>query len=423
MTERVVLLSIPQLLRRDVTPGALASLEALGCRGGIAELAPVFPGLAATSFATLVTGVGPYEHGVVGNTYFDREARRLVRPPLPDSANLAPKLWDRLRQARPGARTLLWFDPNSRGTSADLSARVDGGWSLVTGPTALAADLTARFGPFPKPSPNPGEPPRLEATAWILKTAGAVIQAERPDLAIVRVPYLGQVARRFGPDGREANRAILELEAVLAPFLAGLPEGTLVLAATESVSTPVSGPIQPNLVLRGLGLLALNDAPGGGFDVDLSRSAAFAVADHQLCHVYLNDPAQAGPVASAFSGPHGDGIAAVAAGDQRARLGLLHPRVGDVVLVSCPDRWFCSDWWHQPSEAPLPTACDSGLAPGRFHVPIDPAHVKGSMGAPPPHESYYGTVVCSQPRPLLDRDRLATRDLAGLVLDWCARTP
>ena len=78
MAERVVLLSIPQLHLRDVTPGALASLEALSARGGLAELVPAFPGLAASSFATLITGTGPYEHGLIGNTYFDRVARRVV---------------------------------------------------------------------------------------------------------------------------------------------------------------------------------------------------------------------------------------------------------------------------------------------------------------------------------------------------------
>src|SRR3954451_1191609 len=122
MADRVVLLSIPQLRHRDVTPGALASLEALAGRGSMAELVPPFPGLAASSFATLVTGTGPYEHGLIGNTYFDRAERRIVASPLPDSAVQAPRLWDRLREAHPEARTMLWFAPNSRGAAVDLDA-------------------------------------------------------------------------------------------------------------------------------------------------------------------------------------------------------------------------------------------------------------------------------------------------------------
>ena len=132
MAERVVLLSIPQLRRRDVTPGCLASLDAVAAKGAISEMVPPFPGLAASSFATLTTGTGPYEHGLVGNTYFDREARRVVPGPLPDSAVQAPRVWDRLRAARPEARTLLWFGPNSRGAHVEISAGVDAEWQVET---------------------------------------------------------------------------------------------------------------------------------------------------------------------------------------------------------------------------------------------------------------------------------------------------
>ena len=82
MADHVVLLSIPQLRHRDVTPGALASLDELAAHGASAELMPAFPGLAASSFATLMTGTGPYEHGVIGNTYFDRAERRVAGRPL-----------------------------------------------------------------------------------------------------------------------------------------------------------------------------------------------------------------------------------------------------------------------------------------------------------------------------------------------------
>jgi predicted AlkP superfamily pyrophosphatase or phosphodiesterase len=418
MVDRVVLLSIPQLLHKDVTPGGLSSLERLEAKGELVELIPAFPGLAASSFATLITGTGPYQHGLVGNTYYDRAERRVVVGPFPDSAVQAPRLWDRLRVARPGARTLLWFAPNSGGAAVDLAAWLEPDWKLATGPADLADKLITRFGPFPRPNAqaSSGEPPRLEATAWMLKTAAAVIAAEAPELAIVRVPYLGQVARRFGPDGREAGRAIRELDAALGPFLAALPAGTLTLAVTESVTTPVSGPVYPNRVLRGLGLLALASAPGGGVAVDLDQSAAFALADHQLCHIYLNDPGQAATVASAFSGAHGDGVATVAPGARRAALGLDHPRVGDVVLVAEPDQWFAPDWWTAPADAPNRSGTPLPLLSSTPDVPIDPAHVKGSLGAPPPGADYLGVLIASRadaPDPL---PQVAARDVARLVL-------
>lgn len=417
MADRVVLLSIPQLRHRDVSPGSLASLDALAASGGQVELVPAFPGLAASSFATLVTGTGPYEHGIVGNTYYDRAEHRVVASPLPDSAVLVPRLWDRVHMARPESKTLVWFAPNAQGVAVDFAAWVGPAGEVNTQPASLAADLTRQFGPLPCPRPTPGcEPPRLETTAWLLKSAGAVIAAQCPDLAVVRVPYLGQVARRFGPDGREACRAVLELEKHLAPFLAGLPPRSLVLAVTESVTTPVSEPVYPNRILRGMGLLALKPAAGGGLDVDLRSSSAFALADHQICHLYLNDQSQAATIAAGFAGPHGDGIAHVAANTERAALGLDHPRAGDVVLVACPDRWFAPDWWKNRNESPRQPATTSGLAQAAPTGLLDPAQVKGSLGAPPPNPEYHGILLSSEAGVLNPSRRLGAREVAGLVL-------
>lgn len=393
MPQRVVLLSIPQLRHRDVTPGALASLEALGGRGGLVEFLPAFPCLAAPSFATLMTGAGADSHGIVGDAFYDRDARRVLARPFSDHDVAGSKLWDRLRAARPGSRSLAWFTPNLHDADVDLAAWIDADDVLTTRPDDLTAELTRRFGPYPAPRTDPtGEPLGLNATAWILRTAAATIAAEKPEFAVVRIPYLGQVARRYGPDGREASRAVRELERHLGPFLTALPANSLVVAATESVATPVLEPLYPNLVLHGLGFLALDPHPDGGLDVDLNASAAFAVADHQLCHIYINDPSVTATIASTFAGAADFGIAAVVTGARRRRYGLDHPHAGDVVLIATPERWFAPDWWQRDAERPARPERGSGLALGSEP---DPAKVGGSLGAPPPNPEYHGVVVAS----------------------------
>ena len=52
----------------------------------------------------------------------------------------------------------------------------------------------------------------------------------------------------------------------------------------------VSRPVHLNRVLREQGLLAVREELGGEL-LDAGASAAFAVADHQVAHVYINDPA------------------------------------------------------------------------------------------------------------------------------------
>jgi predicted AlkP superfamily pyrophosphatase or phosphodiesterase len=410
MAQRVVLLSIPQLRHRDVTPGALASLDALESRGGLAEFLPAFPCLAAPSFATLVTGTGAETHGIVGDAYYDRVTGRVVSRPFPDSVVMGPKLWERLQGSRPGSRCLAWFTPNLHDAEVDAAAWIDAEDTLTTRPEGLADGLVARFGPYPAPRSDPtGEPLALSATGWILRTAAATIATEKPDLALVRIPYLGQVARRYGPDGREASRAVRELERHLAPFLAALPKDALVVAVTESVATPVLEPLYPNLVLRGLGLMAIVPHPDGGQDVDLAASAAFAVADHQLCHIYVNDPGVAATIATTFAGAADFGIAAVVTGAGRRRYGLDHPHAGDVVLIATPERWFAPDWWQRDAARPARPDRGSGLAVG---AELDPTKVCGSLGAPPPNPEYHGVVVASRPDFVQEGELVPARDLA-----------
>lgn len=394
MSSRVVVLSIPQLRLKDVTPGALASLEALAGRGGVVEFVPAFPSLAAPSFATLVTGKSPAQHGIVGDAFFDRMARQVRRRPFDDTRVPGPKLWDRLRTAHRQATTLAWFTPSLRGASVETAAWVEADDALHTNPSPLADRLTAQLGAYPAPRAGypAGERPRLAATSWILQSAATAIAETKPTLAMVRIPYLGQVARRYGPDGREASRSVIELEALLRPFVASLPRDVLVMAVTESVSTPVTGVVYPNRILRDLGLLTLTPVPGGGMDVDLEASAAFAVADHQLCHIILNDPAVAATVAAAFSGEDGEGVATVASGRTRIAMGLGHAHAGDIVLVADPDSWFSPQWWETPEERPAKIPSNLATSAG-----TDPSQVCGSLGAPAPNPSYHGVLVASQP--------------------------
>jgi hypothetical protein len=411
MAERVVLLSIANLQLRDVTPGALTSLERLARRGSLLELTPAAPGLAASAFTTVITGTPTRQHGIIGNLYFDRDPRRVRVAPLPDSVIQVPRLWEQVRERRPGACTMLWFPPNCLDADVEFGAWIDPQGTLVTRPGELAAELTARFGLFPKRD-GPGEPPRLAATRWMLQTASALLSERSPDLAILRVPYLGQIARRYGPDGREAGRAVRELEPILAPLLAGLAPGTAVLAATESIVTPVAEPARPNLVLREMGMLHLQRTTDGGLTLDLDQSQAFALTDHQICHIYLNNPHQAAPIAAAFAGEHGDGVARVLTQGQRAKFGLDHPRSGDLILLADPDAWFAPDWWTRPAEEPRRDP--SGLIRPALLGPLDPSQVQGSQGAPIPGPEYLGVLATSEPI-APERPILAT-ELASLIL-------
>ena len=77
------------------------------------------------------------------------------------------------------------------------------------------------------------------------------------------------------------------------------------------------------------------------------ESAAFAVADHQLAHVYVRNPGMIDEVAKALQSV--PGVARVA---RPVELELDHPRSGELIVLSEPDAWFTYYYWLEDSLAP-----------------------------------------------------------------------
>ena len=68
--------------------------------------------------------------------------------------------------------------------------------------------------------------------------------------------------------------------------------GARVIVLSEYRLVDVSKPVHLNRMLREQGLLAVREEVGGEL-LDAGASTAFAVADHQVAHVYVNDARQA----------------------------------------------------------------------------------------------------------------------------------
>src|SRR6185503_18308630 len=114
--------------------------------------------------------------------------------------------------------------------------------------------------------------------------------------------HLDYDLQRFGPASPQAGRAARELDEVLAPLLAAAARvGATVVVLSEYGITPVSRPVAVNRVLRREGLLAVYEQAGMEY-LDPWTSRAFAVADHQVAHVYVADPSDVDAVRSLLAG-------------------------------------------------------------------------------------------------------------------------
>jgi predicted AlkP superfamily pyrophosphatase or phosphodiesterase len=338
-----------------------ARLHALAKAGWQRPLREVMPAVTCTAQASLLTGQPPQGHGIVGNGWLYRDTgevrfwqqsnRLLQAEPLYATA--------RRRAAERGrpfrcAKLFWWFN---QGAAVDISVTpkphygADGNklFDVLGTPDGLTDRLKAKLGPFPFPSfwgPVAG----LPATAWIARCAAEVLREERPDLTLVYLPHLDYDTQRLGPEGCDWPRLLRELDDACAPLLdAARAAGARVWVVNEYTHLQVRRAAQPNRALREAGLLKARGGPFGEM-LDTFESRAFAVCDHQLAHVYVNDPADLTRVRDLLTAL--PGTARALAGEERTEVGLDHARAGELVLLAEPDAWFAYPYWLDDRRAP-----------------------------------------------------------------------
>jgi hypothetical protein len=442
----VLVLSVPGLRAEDLP--RMPALAALAAAGQCVPLAPGFPAVTCPVQATLTTGTPPAAHGIVANGLFDRRTRHLEMWISPDGVHRAPRLWDRLEARRPDLRTAAWFLLQSKHATADLVClpaprhNADGSETMWchTNPEPLYAELRETLGEFPLHKfwgPVAG----IESSRWIARSFVAAARSAPPHAAWVYLPHLDYAAQRSGPDSPPAHAACGELDAEIAGLVAdfgGLVgrEHLTVLVVGEYAIRPVSRAVFPNRILREAGLLTVTD-PGDGEVLDVAGSAAWALADHQVAHVYLRDGgdrALRDRVAALFRATAG--VARVLSDAELVAAGLTataeqggESRCGDVVLESELDAWFAYPYWvddarapafartidihRKPGYDPLELHLDRGRLP-QIAIPLDTALVKGSHGAVDPANPHETVFIASR-SDVTTAPALAIRDIAGIV--------
>jgi hypothetical protein len=182
--------------------------------------------------------------------------------------------------------------------------------------------------------------------------------------------------------------------------------GALPIVVSEYGLVPVDQPVPINRHLRQAGWLATRLGPFGE-QLLPGDSAAFAVADHQLAHVYVRDSGMIEEVrALLLSVPGVDRVV------DPKELQLDHPRSGELIALAKPNAWFTYYFWLDDRYAPdYARTVDIHRKPGydpvelfmtsmpralfrlaqkklgmRYRmdvIPLDPSLVRGSHGLQP----------------------------------------
>jgi predicted AlkP superfamily pyrophosphatase or phosphodiesterase len=343
-----------------LTPGLLAHmprLRALAESGFQASLGTVLPALTCSVQATLLTGALPREHGIVGNGWYFRDLGEVLLWRQHHALVGGEKVWQAARRAYPDYTTanICWWYAMGADVNWTVTPRpvyyADGRKEpdCYTDPPALHDELTAELGAFPLFNywgPTAG----LASSRWIARAARYVMARHDPDLTLVYLPHLDYDLQRFGPAAPRAAEAAAELDTLLGPLLDDArARGATVVALSEYGITEASVPIHLNRALRAKGLLRVYTQDGMEY-LDPWTSRAFAVADHQIAHVYVADPAHLPAVRQLCQGL--PGVAEVLDEAGKAAHGLDHPRAGELVLIARENAWFTYYYWLDDKQAP-----------------------------------------------------------------------
>jgi predicted AlkP superfamily pyrophosphatase or phosphodiesterase len=332
-------------------------LRRLAEAGWQRPLREVVPAVTCTVQATLLTGTTPRQHGIVGNGWLFRDTGEVRFWQQSNRLLQAEPLYHTLRRHRPDFRCakLFWWFNQGADVAISITPKpyygADGNkvFGILGTPEGLTERLEQQLGTFPFFTfwgPMAG----LPATAWIARCAAEVLRAERPHLSLVYLPHLDYDLQRYGPEGTDLPRIVRELDDACAPLLdAAQATGSRVWIINEYGHVQVRQAVMPNRALRKAELLTARPGPFGEI-LETFQSRAFAVCDHQLAHVYVREPNDIPRVRDLLAGL--PGVNRVLAGDERAAIGLDHPRAGELVAFARPDAWFAYPFWLDDSQAP-----------------------------------------------------------------------
>jgi len=340
-------------------------LNAFRQKTSLRHIAPAFPAVTCTAQTDYVTGKPATEHGIVANGWYNRELSEVQFWKQSNHVVQASKVWDSLRADIPGftcAKLFWWYNMYA---SVDYSITprpmypADGRkfFDIYTWPYSIRKEIKQELGEFPFAGfwgPAAGlDSPQGKAdcvSRWIAESAKWTEKKFQPTLSLVYLPHLDYNLQRIGPDDPRIARDLCEIDAIVGELIEFYESRQLrPLIVSEYGITPVNKAIHLNRLFRQQGWLTVKEELGLEL-LDAGASKVFAVADHQVAHIYVNDHTLLNTVRTFLEKQ--DGIAQVLDEAGKAEHGINHPRAGNLIAVSQEDACFTYYYWLDDAKAP-----------------------------------------------------------------------
>ena len=320
-----------------------------------ARITPVLPAVTCTAQATYLTGALPQVHGIVGNGWYFKDECEIKFWRQSNKLVTANKIWEDLKEQDPNftcANLFWWYNMYS---SVDYSVTprpnylADGRKipDIYSHPADLRDTLQTELGRFPL-FHFWGPKTSLRSSKWIAEAAKRTESIYKPTLSLVYLPHLDYNLQRYGTSSPKINKDLKEIDGLVSDLVAFYEaNGVQVILLSEYGITDVSHPIHLNRIFRKKGWLQIREERGLEL-LDAGASKAFAVADHQIAHVYVNDPKIRQEVRTLLL--EVEGIERVI--EDRSAMQLDHSRAGDFITLADSESWFTYYYWEDDKKAP-----------------------------------------------------------------------
>ena len=357
----------------------------------------LFPALTCPVQAMFRTGLPPSENDLFFNGFYHHD---LMRPFFWEQSHKLVKgrrVWEKFQTA--GGKTAMLFWQQSLGESVDFllspapvhthgGGLIDAVYSLPAGLYDQICRSTGnRFRLHSYWGPLAG----LKSSTFITDATCSLLQRhDAPDLVFSYIPHLDYSLQKYGPKHAKSAKALsktLDLIDRLADC--AKENGYEFLAFGDYAIGEACKVLYPNRVLHETGLFRTRQVKGRLYP-DYCSSAAFAVTDHEVAFVYLNDR-DAGDNCLKALNAIAPGLTILDRTSMR-QMELASDSGPDFIITGKPGTWFSYRWWERDSDAPdFATHVDIHNKPGfdpcelffgwhPFIISTNDSRVKGTHG-------------------------------------------
>jgi predicted AlkP superfamily pyrophosphatase or phosphodiesterase len=397
----------------------------------LTKIKPMLPAVTCSVQSTYLTGKWPSEHGIVANGWYFKEESEVKLWHQSNNLVKAPKIWDIAKQRNSEftcSNMFWWYNMYS---NSDFNVtprpqyRADGQKKpdCYSKPEGLRDRLQKELGIFPLFSfwgPNTN----IKSTKWIADASMLVHDWHEPTLQLVYLPHLDYILQKSN-DPKLISKELKELDAVFKELIEFYESKNVTpIILSEYGINPVKEPFHINRLLRKKGYLKIRVENGLEL-LDNGQCDAFAIADHQIAHIYIKDKSKREVLKELFESCPEIDLVLDAKGKKEYHLD--HERSGDLILMANKEYWFTYYFWLDDKRAPdyarmvaihkkpgydpveLFTDPKKKMMMGRIAlkllkkklgfrtllniIPLDAKLVKGSHGAINISDDYYPIVV------------------------------